>query len=266
MFDHLYVDAILHPENIEVSADTLLAQIRSEAETARKSLLVFGEATELDSRDAKDVLAHPLPFWIEQMTVSYLESHGGRAQRHSDRWTLVWPDGATHEAVFSSQDAELCPDAKHFTLESPRVREMISRLPQVVPEQPISIVGLPNLQAEVQGTWSLWRIEVHDGDGWNRYRILPLFIHDDGRVLAPTARRIWDELLSGTLTAAGHVDAELGRTAFARATESAEQAGEMAYKELVQMNRNHAEEQVQAEMIPIALVRIYGGTNRTQND
>jgi hypothetical protein len=62
------------------------------------------------------------------------------------------------------------------------------------------------------------------------------------------------------------VDAELGRTAFARATESAEQAGEMAYKELVQMNRNHAEEQVQAEMIPIALVRIYGGTNRTQND
>src|SRR5262249_2048711 len=34
-----------------------------------------------------------------------------------------------------------------------------------------------------------------DPDSWRDVKILPLFRHDDGRILVPTARRIWDCLL-----------------------------------------------------------------------
>jgi hypothetical protein len=73
-------------------------------------------------------------------------------------------------------------------------------------------------------------------------------------------------LLSGSFTALGHLDSEFGQTALAKATKIAEQSGEMAYKELLQMHRNHTEEQVQAEMIPIALVRVQGGPRWTPSE
>ena len=41
--------------------------------------------------DAQRLLTHPLPHWVERMTVSYLKAHGGQAERRSQSWNLTWP-------------------------------------------------------------------------------------------------------------------------------------------------------------------------------
>ena len=54
--------------------------------------------------------------------------------------------------------------------------------------------GLPSVPAEVVGYWSLWRIALDD-QSLRDVKIIPIFHHDDGRILLPTARHIWDSLL-----------------------------------------------------------------------
>ena len=71
---------------------------------------------------------------------------------------------------------------------------LVQHLPRAVPSQPIARVSFPDLPEEIVGFWSLWRVAL-DPDAWRDVKILPLFLHDDGRILVPTARMIWDCLL-----------------------------------------------------------------------
>jgi hypothetical protein len=86
------------------------------------------------------------------------------------------------------------------------------------------------------GFWSLWRISILTAD-WNRRRIMPLFLADDGRVFAPTARHIWDQLLVAKPTILMHLDVETTHQAFERLQEVVEQQGKTIYDELVQAHR-----------------------------
>jgi hypothetical protein len=56
---------------------------------------------------------------------------------------------------------------------------------------PVRFASLP---AEVVGYWSLWRIAI-DHQSLRDVKIIPIFHHDDGRNLVPTARHIWDALM-----------------------------------------------------------------------
>jgi hypothetical protein len=56
----------------------------------------------------------------------------------------------------------------------------------------VRISGLPET---VTGVWSLWEISL-SADTFSRKRFLPIFVNDDGRAFLPTARRIWDLLLT----------------------------------------------------------------------
>src|SRR5690606_17977586 len=92
------------------------------------------------------------------------------------------------------------------------------------------------LAAEILGFWSLWRISISTAD-WNRYRIMPLFLADDGRVLVPTARHLWDRLLTSRPVILRHLDAESSHQAFERVRNAAEQHGKTIYDELVHLHR-----------------------------
>jgi hypothetical protein len=91
---------------------------------------------------------------------------------------------------------------------------------------------------DVHGFWSLWRIAPQT-EGWNRQRVMPLFLHDDGRILLPTARRIWDFLLSDTPKGQGHLSGSEALAAFGRQREAAEVQGKSEYEELVRLYRAH---------------------------
>ena len=237
IFDELYAEAILHPEMVETKVDEVIKSLKEQAKEAKKSLSVLGSTEELDPEEAQRLLAHPLPHWVERMTVSYLKAHGGSAEKKNGVWELTWPDGERLTGVvFSSKEAEEKPLSRHITLEEPKVRGLAIRLPQFVKGQPIPVVTLPELTPEIKGFWSLWRISISTAE-WSRRRIMPLFLSDDGKVFRTTARHIWDQLLAVTPTILRHLDIEASIQAFERLQEVAEQRGKTIYDELVQAHR-----------------------------
>ena len=237
IFDELYVEAILHPEAVESSVDTVVSRIHDQTKEAQKSSSVLGTVEELEPGEAQRLMAHPLPHWVESMTVSYLQANGGRAEKKRRTWDLEWPDGEVFSnIVFTGKDADDIPTVRHLTLEDSRVRGLAMSLPRVANGQPIPSIVIPGVADEVTGFWSLWGITIHTDD-WNQRRILAVFLHDDGRVLMPTARHIWNQLMTDSPEIHGHLAGDPAHDAFDRVMEVAEKQGKAIYDELAQIHR-----------------------------
>ena len=237
LFEKLYAQAILNPGGIEKNIDRLIQEVRQQAqqEAAGRS---FYDETVLDPTLAQQLSSHPLPFWVERMTTAYLRCEEGKVQRNLFGYSLEWPDGSRMERVsFHSREAQ-DSGLQHISLGDERIRRLIQRLPRVVGTEPIPCVRLGSLPAEVVGFWSLWRIAL-DHQSLRDAKIIPIFHHDDGRILLPTARHIWDLLVEGSprveqmgSKAGAGVDA-----VFRRLRSEAERQGEDAFHELYARNQ-----------------------------
>jgi hypothetical protein len=239
IFDEMYVEAILNPDKVEESVDTVLAKLQEQVHKARMTTSVLGATEDLNPGEAQRLLTHPLPHWVERMTVNYLNSHGGQAERRNRHWDLTWPDGRTFtNVVFIGKEAERLPAVQHLTLEEPRVRGLVMRLPRFVPGHSVSVVSIPGISDEVRGSWSLWRISINTME-WNRRRIMPLFFSDNGKVLIPTARHVWDHLLATNPMILSTLNNEESQITFTQLQKVAEEHGKPIYEELAQEQKNH---------------------------
>lgn len=237
IFDDLYVEAILHPDQVDEKVDEVVHALQEQVQQVKASVSVLGATEDLNPEEVQRLLAHPLPHWVERMTINYLRAHGGEAQRQGRTWQLTWPDGEVMDnVVFSIKDAERDPTARYLTLEDPRIRGLTSRFPLFVPEQPVPKISLPGLSSDIQGFWSLWRIALITPD-WNRQRMMPLFLADNGRVFIPTARFIWDQLMTATPQMHGHLMPDEAGDAYPRLRQAAEQHGKPLFDDLLRMHR-----------------------------
>jgi superfamily II DNA or RNA helicase len=237
MFDEMYVEAILNPDKVEDSVDSVVEKLQEQVREARTTASVLGATEDLEPSEAQQLLAHPLPHWVERMTVSYLKTHGGLPEKKAQSWDLTWPDGQTYpNVVFTSKEAESLPAARHLTLEDRKIRGLAMRLPRFAPGQLVPTVSIPGLSKEVQGVWSLWRIAVA-ATGWNLWRILPLFLADNGKVYTPTARYVWDQLLVADPQLRSTLGAEASQAVFTQLQKAAEEDGQPIYEALVQEHR-----------------------------
>jgi superfamily II DNA or RNA helicase len=237
MFDEMYVEAILNPEKVEDTVENVTALLEEQAREARTTASLLGTTENLEPGEAQRLLAHPFPHWVERMTVSYLRANGGRADKGNQSWNLTWLDGENYEnVVFTAKEAEQIPTARHLTLEEPKLRGLAMRLPRFAPGQPVPIVSIPGLSEQVRGIWSLWRIGIASMD-WKRRKIMPLFLADNGAVLMPTARHIWDQLLVTNAGVHSSLDSSASQTAFTKLHSIAEEHGMPIYEALVQEHR-----------------------------
>ncbi len=251
IFDALYMEAILEPEKVEPAADQAVEQVRNQARAVRESASVLGQPERLDPAEAQRLLSHPLPHWVERMTVSYLRSRHG-ADRGSlsttpgaeivgqdgsgNIWKLRWPDGFEQIGCFTHH----APGTAHLGLDEPRIRELVTNLPRFAPGQPIPVVQLSDLPSGVRGYWSLWKISLHAAE-WNRHRIMPLFVHDDGRRLGPTARAVWETLCSDTVEPHDHLAPDASEKVLQHFEAAAKQQGETIYRGLLADHRRNLE-------------------------
>jgi hypothetical protein len=72
---------------------------------------------------------------------------------------------------------------------------------------------------------------------WNRRRIMPLFLADNGNVYTPTARHIWDQLLITNPEVVSILETESSQEAYRRLQLAAEEHGKSIYEMLVQEHR-----------------------------
>lgn len=249
-FEALYADAATAPERLDERVAAFASELRERAAAARSGLLVLGESQVPDAAAARELAEHRLPRWTERLVVASLQGDRGRgahavpAGARAGAWRLRWPDGVeTPRAVF---DARLAtdPTVEHLTLDDVRVRALAAQLPTWGPGQPFSSIVVPGISERVAGTWGLWRVGI-DGAGSRAIRILPVFVADDGRVLAPTARAVWDRLLelepdALALNSAAMVG-DPALDAYARQRHVAEETGADVYEALVAEQRTHAQ-------------------------
>lgn len=244
LFEELFVSALLNPDGIEANVDQTVYRIREEMRQVRDSSAIYAISEETDLHAAERLRSHPLPHWVERMTVGYLNAQGGQATRTRTGWHLTWPDGTVQpQSVFSGREAELLPAATLLTLENQQIRGLALNLPQITAGQPLPVVTLSGLPAGLAGCWGLFEIRIQAGQHQQsqlmripllRRRYFSIFLSDEGKLFLPTARHIWDTLQSVEATVLEMLPQSEALTTFNRLQSAAEAAGQSLFAELQQ--------------------------------
>lgn len=195
MFDELYMNALRNPNEIDGRIDEIVKIVAGENVNSRQVNDLLNQIPDVDGSLAKKLKTHPLPHWVERMTVSYIRFKGGRAEQDLSAWNLIWPDGKEMRSVtFNDVDASLTKGNKNLTLENKRIREILEQNTRFFPGQRMASVYIASIAKEVTGFFSIWQITI-TGTNFKKKRYLPIFIHNDNRSLNVTARAVWDYLL-----------------------------------------------------------------------
>ncbi|MDH6234998.1 superfamily II DNA or RNA helicase [Mesorhizobium soli] len=208
VFDELFVQSLQHPEAIERKCDSVVSQLRATLVESNRNSDLLAVPHDLDAEQARKWRDHPAQFWLERAVVNGLAARGGSATQDGNIWRVRWADGAeTLQACFDARAAGENPAAEWLTMEDPRARAIISDVPRFVAGQPLPVIRVTGLPDSVNGIWSLWEVGLA-APGANRKRFLPVFINDEGRPFVPTAKRVWDLLLTETVSVQSVADAE----------------------------------------------------------
>ena len=239
LFDELFVHGLQNPDSIEKECDAVVAQLRSTLAESRKSSDIISDSHELDADAARKWRDHPAQFWLERAITTGLPARGGAAVKDGKAWNVRWPDGSeSGQVCFDAHTAEEHPEIEWVTLEDPRARAVISELPRCVAGQPLPIVRIAGLPDTVRGVWSLWEIGL-SAEGSSRRRFLTVFVTDEGRTFMPTAKRIWDLLLTEHLVLAANTVVDSDIHWFDASHDAARFQGERQFSELVGEHRTH---------------------------
>ncbi|WP_232301022.1 helicase-related protein [Caldimonas taiwanensis] len=241
LFDELFVHGLQNPALIDKECDAVISQVREKVAASRKDTDLLTEDHTLEADDARKWRDHPAQYWLERAITAGLPARGGAAEKAGDAWRVRWADGSESPRVcFDARTAEQNPEMEWITLEDPRARAVISELPRCVAGQPLPIAAVSGLPDTVHGVWSLWEISLSASnlsENFNRRRFLPVFVTDDGRTFVPTAKRIWDLLLTENVTLAPKVEVEHALACFETSLAAAKAQGERLFTELLEEHR-----------------------------
>ncbi len=232
IFDDLYINAIMEPEHIEENVQEMIEKLREQVFLSLRDISILGSTEKLDPDQLSQIISHPLPYWVERMTLNFLLARGGRVEKSEKKWNLQWPDGyKMSDVVFHAQDAEVDPSLHHLTLDEPRMRKLIQSFPRWVPGYSLPILRINTYRNAPPGYWSLWRISLKS-EQWEKTRYFPLFISDDRRLLLPTARYIWDRLLTEEPVILTYMDTGKSLDIYFQIHKYAQSAGKSIYEDL----------------------------------
>lgn len=241
IFDELFVHGLQDPESIDKECDAVIDQVREKVAASRKDTDLLTEDHKLEADDARKWRDHPAQYWLERAIINGLPSRNGSAEKTGGAWRVTWADGSESPRVcFDARTAEENPDIEWITLEDARARAVIGELPRCVAGQPLPITTVTGLPGTVQGVWSLWEISLSassTSDSFSRKRFLPVFVADDGRTFVPTAKRIWDLLLTETVSLAPAIEAESTLEWFESSLAAAKTQGESVFSGLLEEHR-----------------------------
>lgn len=243
LFDELFVQGLQDPASIETECDAVLAQLRTTLTESRKSSDLLADGHDLDADDARKWRDHPAQFWLERAITTGLPARGGEATREGDAWRIRWADGSESATVcFDARTAADRPEIEWVTLEDPRAQALIADLPRCISGQAVPAVRIVGLPESVRGVWSLWEISLA-ADDFSRRRFLSVFVNDEGRAFQPTAKRIWDLLLTEQVEQIKTDATQDPHDWFRRSKSAAIAQGERVFSDLVTEHKTRIEEE-----------------------
>lgn len=243
IFDELFVHGLQNPDAIEQECDAVVSQLRSTLAESKKSSDLLTTEHDLEADDARNWRDHPAQFWLERAITSGLTARSGSATKVGNAWRVEWADGSeSAQACFDARTADENPELGWVTMEDPRARAVISELPRFVAGQPLPVIRVTGLPDSVRGIWSLWEICLA-AEGLSRKRFLPVFVNEEGRPFVPTAKRVWDLLLTETVDVHAVTGAEESVKWFEASHAAASTQGERIFTELLTEHRARLKEE-----------------------
>ena len=192
-FNKLYIESLDEPEQIESKVDIFLSSVKNKINREQNYREIISQDKNLDVEIAKTVNEHPLPLWIESMVLNYLKSNNGSIIEKNRGFDIVWPDGETSLSISFEKKESENKNLKFLSLEDEHVRKISKYISTFVKGQKIPMLKIKNLSKDISGIFSLWQVGISEN---RKMVVFPMFIHDDGRKLKPTASHIWDLILS----------------------------------------------------------------------
>jgi hypothetical protein len=236
MIEKMMAHVIMEDADLDAEVDQTVKNLQEEMQQVRKQCAVYRISEEPDLSTAEKIRNHPLPHWIERMTIHYLQTKECRIEKDLLGWNFTWPDGEkVQSAVFQSRD--LLADGNILSLENPRIRGLALSLPQFIPGQPLPCVSIKGLPETVTGLWGLFEIRVSvQQPSSSQIRIpltrrgfLPVFISTEGKLFMMTAKHIWDQLLTNDLHIKKMKDSKESMEAGKKLLSAAERAGQKLF-------------------------------------
>ena len=248
LFEALFTATLLKSSKIDTEIDHTLTQLREELHEVKESSAIYASLEPPDLLVAERLRSHPLPHWVEKMTLSYLKSAGGEVLKKRSAWDLIWPDGVSFKkCVFIQAEAERLSGTKLLNLENNRIRSLALELPQLSIGQAIPCVFIPDLPASLKGLWGLFEIRLEAGAHKEskllriptlRRRYVTVFVTEEGKVFLPSARHIWEILQTVEVKVLDSLVGAEAQVAFDKMSASAEPAGQEAFDSLQQAHLN----------------------------
>jgi superfamily II DNA or RNA helicase len=238
LFDSLYVEALLHPEQIQQAVNRVAETVRGEASQARQKnhLLTDDEKIAADTTTGSSL---PIADWVERMVCHYVEGYGGSLDVGLSYMGIRWP-GTAETEMYYLPGRDPFPGGKLLSLEEPRVRGLLSRLPRFAKGMPVPCVKVRDIPDGIAGVWSLWEIRIRGGES-ERVRFSPIFVHEDARCLPPTARFLFDRLMLERWEAGEMMEGQSAGLAFSRSQEAAADQLKDIYLDLKMRHLNGVE-------------------------
>lgn len=244
LYEQMMAHVVMEDSEIEAEVERMLSSMQRELSSVRENSPIYAISENVDFTAAESLRSHPLPDWIEHMTLNYLRVNGGNAVKTSGGWQLTWPDGEKQQnCFFRVQDTELLTEFKLLNLENSRIRGLAMNLPQVATGQPMPCVTISKLPASISGLWGLFEIRIQAGTSQNtqllriplqRRGYISVFLSEEGRLFLPTARHIWDALQTAEAKVQGTLEPDESIAAHERLQEAVEQAGQELFNGLQQ--------------------------------
>lgn len=247
IFENAFTSAFLHPEKIEQTVDYTTEILRHEILELREPTAVYGISSEPDIQAVERLRSHPLPHWVERMTVGYVRSQGGAAARKLTGWDITWPDGhKQNSCTFTARESRVTANTIHLTLENSRIRGLALHIPRLTPGQPVPCIAMSGLPGNVSGLWGLFEVRLQRIAGQAggpsslvqvpqlRRGYISVFVSNEGKLFIPTARHIWDALQNTQCAITDVLGQEASQQAHADALAAAEQVGQFLFDDLQQ--------------------------------
>ncbi|MES9933563.1 MAG: helicase-related protein [Candidatus Sedimenticola sp. PURPLELP] len=242
MFEQMMTHVIMQDADTDSETEELVERLKKDIEEVReKASPLYGCSDEPDLHTAASLRDHPLPHWVERMTIAFLRMKKCSAEKTLLGWDIQWPDGTVMRNV-SFVARELDGDGQLLSLENNRVRGLALNLPEVTAGQPLPRVAVRGVPSSITGLWGLFEIRIQAGMNQKTQVRIPLvrrgyvsvFLSEEGKLFLPTARHIWDALQTEEPQVLDTLGYDESAVAYDRLQKGAEQAGQELFDALQQ--------------------------------
>lgn len=259
MYERMMTQVVMEKRAVEYEVDMMIEKVNQEIVEAERNSPLTGLSEQIDPSLAESLRVHPLPAWLERMTVNYLRIRGGAARQSRKGWMLSWPDGEVHvNGIFNAQQMDERDEYQLLNLENSRIRGLALNIPQTVAGQLVPVVKVSSLPDSLVGVWGLAEIRLFAGLHRDssllripsvRHRYFPVFVSDEGKVFPVAARRIWDELVSQDAQVMSSLGSEASGRIFDKVRQLVEGSGAEEFAALTQAHLQSIErESVRGEL------------------